>query len=107
MGSLPGFGIGITIAFLQSEGKSPDNQILLKRFKRSKREASGRCFNSWCISSGPAEVSWALRRASRNYSIDKCLLYTSALSDENVIVCFSAFLRTDAKASVLKAEEEL
>ena len=27
----------------------------------------------------------------------------SALSDENFIVCFSAFLRTDAKASVLKA----
>ena len=39
--------------------------------------------------------------------IDKSLLYTSALSDENFIVCFSAFLRTDTKASVLKAEEEL
>ena len=30
--------------------------------------------------------------------IEKGLLYTSALSDENFIVCFSAFLRTDAKA---------
>ena len=33
VGSLPGFGIGMIIAFFQSEGKSSDIQILLKIIK--------------------------------------------------------------------------
>ena len=39
---------------------------------------------------------------NRNYDS-----FTSALSDETFIVCFSAFMRTDAKSSVLKADENL
>ena len=53
------------------------------------------------------KVSWALRRASCNSSKEKGLLYTSAFSDEKLLFCFSALQRTDAKASVLKAEDEL
>ena len=59
------------------------------------------------ILSGPAEVSWALCRASCNSSIEKGLLYTSALSDEKFKFWLSAFLQTDAEAAVLKPEEEL
>ena len=36
----------ITIAFLQSDGKSLDNQILLKIFKRHNREELSRCFSN-------------------------------------------------------------
>ena len=35
------------------------------------------------------------------------MLYASAFLDEKLIFCFSALQRTDVKASVLKAEEEL
>ena len=35
------------------------------------------------------------------------MLYTSTLSDEKLILFFSALQRTDVKTSVLKAEEEL
>ena len=52
-------------------------------------------------------VSWAVRRASCNSSIEKGLLYTSALSDETFIVSFVPILPTYVKTSVLKAEEEL
>ena len=37
-GSLPGFGVGMIIAFLQSEGKSPDIQMLLNIFKSKKKK---------------------------------------------------------------------
>ena len=41
-----------------------------------------------------------------NSSLQNGLLYTTELSDEKLIVCFSVFLRTDAKVSVLKVGDE-
>ena len=58
MGSLPGFGIGITIAILQSEGKSPDIEILLKVFKRSNRKELGRCLSNKRKWSTILHINW-------------------------------------------------
>ena len=45
--SLPGLGIGITVASFQDFGTLPVSQMSLKVFKRTEREVSGRCFKNW------------------------------------------------------------
>ena len=45
--SLPGFGIGITVASFQHSGISPEAHISLNISSKTISESLGRCFNSW------------------------------------------------------------